>query len=166
MRHAFILFADCIDDGGLAYVRDASDHDPGAYCLELGGCIVFNESEEFPNIFSLFYADVHCLHAFALHPLDQLQSLLLVRQVHLVEHHNSLHRRGAFLDELSELLVVGGDWYACVADLNEQVGLSEFVVQVIHGLAHVAGKPVDVLREILELLAERVHYNIIEINYH
>lgn len=93
---------------------------------------------------------------------QQCESLILIGQVHLVDHNQSLELWLLLLDELNELLVLGCDRYAGISDLNEQISFLKLILHLVEGLPHVPREPVDLLGQVLELLPQhRFHYYII-----
>lgn len=90
---------------------------------------------------------------------EECESLILVGQVHLVDHNQSLELRLLLLDELNELLVLRCDRYAGISDLYEQISFLQLILHLVEGLPHVPREPVDLLRQVLELLPQhRFHY--------
>lgn len=93
---------------------------------------------------------------------QQCESLILVGQVHLVDHNQSLELRLLLLDELNELLVLGCDRYAGISDLNEEISFLQLILHLVEGLSHVPWEPIDLLGQVLELLPQhRFHFKLL-----
>ena len=136
---------DAVDEGGLAHIGDADDHQAhgllhaaGGGALHGGAGGLLNAGEDLLGLAAVG-VEAHGGEILAAEVFHPAGGLPIVGQVGLVQDEDA----GLAAGELLQIRVAGGQRRARVAELDDGVHGAQLILQQAAGLGHVAGIPVD-----------------------